>query len=63
MQREYLIIIDAPASHQPTNNQIFKAVGDLVDARVKEFPKSKGGRNLIIIPQRGRRTELKQIRP
>lgn len=54
MIREYTIIIEAPAAHQPSQDEIFQDVTKRVDARVKEFPKRKGGRSITMIPRRNR---------
>ena len=43
MEREYTITIKAKGAHQPSQDEIFKAVRDLVDVRVKEFPKIGSG--------------------
>lgn len=50
MKREYTIIIEAKGSHQPSQDEIFQAVGKLVDIRVKEFPKRGSGTNITMIP-------------
>lgn len=50
MKREYTIIIEAKGAHQPSQDEIFKAVKILVDNRVKEFPKQGSGTHITLIP-------------
>lgn len=52
MKREYKIIIEANAAHQPSQDEIFKAVRTLVDNRVTEFPKVGSGTHVTMIPLR-----------
>lgn len=51
MKREYTIIIDAKAAHQPSQNEIFQTVHKLLDTRVKEFPKRNGNTHITLIPK------------
>lgn len=51
MKREYTIIIEARGAHQPSQDEIFKAVRDLIDSRVKEFPKTKASTRLSLTPK------------
>lgn len=53
MKREYVVIIEAKKAHQPHSDQIFGAVRNLVNKRVKEFP-ANGGTKVTIVPRRNK---------
>lgn len=50
MKREYTIVIEATPAHQPSTGEIFTEVSRLVENRTKQFPKTKGGTHVTIIP-------------
>lgn len=49
MKREYIISIEGNGAHQPSPDEIFKAVRDLVDHRVSEFPKTGSGTDVSMM--------------
>lgn len=50
MKREYTIIIEAKGAHQPSQDEIFKAINTLVDNRTTQFPKRRSGTHITLIP-------------
>lgn len=58
MKREYHIVIEAKASQQPSQDEIFQAVRHLVDNRVTEFPKVGSGTHVAMVPMNWRSKKI-----
>ena len=50
MKKQYVIEIVAKKAHQPSNDEIFKAIRELVRNRVDQFPTKNGSTSVSINP-------------